>query len=228
VAIDAFQSGRTVLDFDELVVPNGPCYVPLDNNQYVAQGIVVSARADGSDQTHLARLPGCGHFGATLTAPNIIGGGTGPGGLGWRESVRFDFPAAANAIGASSDWSGSNTTLTAYRSDGSVIASISGDQGAFLGILEPDIGYAVWNWNYDQNVAGFSLDNVTFSMAPSAVHDPAATTLLSSAVAEPNPFDAEMSVRWSLSAPARVRVGVYFVRVDVAGGAISRRVVRLR
>ena len=38
-AIAAFQSGRTVLDFDELVVPVGPCYIPLDRNQYAALGL---------------------------------------------------------------------------------------------------------------------------------------------------------------------------------------------
>ncbi len=266
-AIAAFQSGRTVLDFDELEVPAGPCYIPLDRNQYAAQGIVISAQADGSDQTNLAQMPGCGHFGATLSPPNIIGGGTGPGSLAWRESVRFDFPAGANAIGANSDWSGSNTTLTAYRADGSVIASVSGDQGAFMGILEPDIAYAVWQWNYDEAVVGFSLDNVTFSLAASAVDGPASSPWITSAVVEPNPFDAGTAIRWSLPAPARVRVGVfdvsgrrvtalldaerpagegvvrwdarddrgyavpagvYFVRLDVPGGVISRRIVRLR
>ncbi len=168
VDIAAFQSGRTVLGFDELVVPPGPCFILLDPNQYAAQGILISAKADGSIQTHLARLPDCGHFGATLSPPNIIGGGTGPGSLAWRESVRFDFPVPANAIGAHSDASGSNTTLTAYRANGTVIASVSGNQGLFLGIAEPGIAYAVWNWNADQSVAGFSLDNVTFSVPPPA------------------------------------------------------------
>ncbi|MBK7772217.1 MAG: T9SS type A sorting domain-containing protein [bacterium] len=266
-AIAAFQSGRTVLDFDELVVPVGPCYIPLDRNQYAALGIIISAQADGSDQTNLAQMPGCGHFGSTLSPPNIIGGGTGPGSLGWRESVRFDFPSGANAIGASSDWSGSNTTLTAYSADGNVIASVSGDQGAFMGILEPDIAYAVWKWNYDEAVAGFSLDNVTFSLATSAVDDPASSPWITSARVEPNPFDAGTLIRWNLPASARVRVGVfdvsgrrvaalldaerpagegivhwdarddrgsavpagvYFVRLDLPGGAISRRIVRLR
>ena len=266
-ATAAFQSGRTVLNFDELVVPPGPCYVPLDRNQYAAQGILISAMADGTVQTHLAQIPGCGHFGPTQSPPNIIGGGTGPNTSGWRESVRFDFPVAANAIGGSSDWTGSNTTLTAYTADGTVIASVSGDQGAFLGIQEPGIAYAVWKWNWDESAGGFSLDNITFSLALSPVHDPGTSPLLEGAIVEPNPFDAQTSVRWSLPAPAHVRVGVfdvsgrrvaslldaerpagdgvvrwdarddrgsavpagvYFVRVDVPGGSVSRRVIRLR
>jgi hypothetical protein len=216
-ATAAFQAGRTVLNFDELVVPPGPCYVSLDRNTYAAQGILISAFADGSGQTHLTRMPECGHFGSTLSPPNIIGGGTGPGSAGWRETIRFDFPAGATAIGASSDWTGSNTTLTAYRADGSVITSVTGDQGAFFGIAEPGIAYAVWKWNYDEGAGGFSLDNVTFSPAVSAVHDPGASPLPEGAVAEPNPFDAGTSIRWSLPAPARVRVGVY----DLGGRRVA-------
>ncbi len=86
-ATAAFQSGRTVLNFDELVVPPGPCYVPLDRNQYAAQGILISAMADGTVQTHLAQIPGCGHFGPTQSPPNIIGGGTGPNTSGWRSAL---------------------------------------------------------------------------------------------------------------------------------------------
>jgi hypothetical protein len=166
VAIAAFQSGRTILGFDEIVVPAGPCFIPLDQNQYAAQGILISAKADGSIDTHVAQLPACGHFGTTQSLPNIIGGGTGPATLGWRESVRFDFPGLATAIGAHTDQSGSNTTLTAYQANGTVITSVSGNQGTYLGISEPGIAYAVWSWNFDQSVAGFSLDNVTFSLAP--------------------------------------------------------------
>lgn len=262
--IAAFQSGRIVLGFDELVVPAGPCYIPLDPNQYAGQGILITAFADGSGRTNLARLPGCGDFGPTLSPPNIIGGGTGPGSLGWRETVRFDFPTPANAIGASSDGTGSNTTLTAYHADGSVIASISGDQGNFMGIAEPDIAYATWKWNYDESVAGFSLDNITFSTPLASVGDRTAATTVD---AEPNPFAAQTWIRWGLPRAAHVRVsvfdvrgrrvatlldaqrpagedllrwnatddtgsrvpsGVYFVRVEVPGRTVTRRLVRLR
>lgn len=213
-AIAAFKAGRVVLDFDELVVPSGPCYVPLDPNQYAPLGIVISARADGSDQTHLAQLPGCGHFGTTLTPPNIIGGGTGPGSLAWRETVRFDFPAPADAIGANSDWSGSRTTLTAHRADGSVIASVSGNEGDFMGIAEPGIAYAVWKWDFDQSVAGFSLDNVTFSLPSVGVEDRPSTV---SFEVGPNPFHTETWVRWSTAVWGRVGVSVY----DVAGQRVA-------
>jgi hypothetical protein len=165
VQIVAFQAGRTVLGFDEIAVPTNPCFIELARDRYASSGIGISARADGSDTTHVARLPACGHFGATHTPPNIIGGGTAASSLGWRETVRFDFPHTATAIGAHTDASGSNTSLTAYRSDGSVIATVSGNQGTFLGISEPDIAYALWTWNFDQGVAGFSLDNVTFTAA---------------------------------------------------------------
>ncbi len=215
-AIAAFKAGRTVLNFDELTVPAGPCYVPLDHNQYAAQGILISASADGSNQTHLAQMPACGHFGATLSPPNIIGGGTGPGTI-WRETVRFDFPFAANAIGGDSDWTGSNTTLTAYRSDGTEIASVSGNQGAFMGIQEPGIAYAVWKWNYDQGATGFSLDNITFSVPVSAVGDPGTSSLLKGAIVEPNPFDAGTSIRWSLPTPMHVSVGVF----DLGGRRVA-------
>ena len=77
--------------------------------------------------------------GPALTPPNIIGGGAGPGSPGWRETMRFDFPTPGSTIGASSDGTGSNTTLTACRADASVTASVSGDQGDFMGIEEPDI-----------------------------------------------------------------------------------------
>jgi len=165
--IAAFQLGRTVIDFDDTEVPAGPCFVELDRDRYESSGIEISARADGSDETHVARLPACGHFGAMHTPPNVIGGGTAAASPGWRETVRFDFAQTATAIGAHTDASGSNTSLTAYRSDGSVIATVSGDQGTFLAIVEPDIAYALWEWNFDQSVAGFSLDNVTFSVAES-------------------------------------------------------------
>lgn len=262
--IAAFRAGRTTLTFDELTVPPGPCFVLFDPQQYAALGIRISAKPDGSTQTHLAQLPACGHFGTALTLPNIIGGGTGPGSLAWRETVRFDFPSPADAIGANSDASGSNTTLTAYRADGSVLASVTGNQGEFMGIAEPGISYAVWSWNFDQGVAGFSLDNVTFSV-PSlgANRSPGMTTL----DVGPNPFRASTWVRWSARVPGRVRVevfgvggqhvatlldetraagdgaiqwratdahgqrvaaGLYFVRVELAGQAISRRVVSVR
>lgn len=208
-AISAFKSGRVVLNFDELVVPSGPCYVPLNPNQYAASGIIISARADGSFQTNLAQLPGCGHFGSTLSAPNIIGGGTGPGSLAWRESVRFDFPTPANAIGANSDWSGSNTTLTAYNSVGGVIASVSGDQGNFMGIAEPGIAYAVWKWNFDQSVVGFSLDNVTFSIPNVGVES---QPRVPSFEVSPNPFHSEAWIRWSTPGSGRVHVAVYDVK----------------
>jgi hypothetical protein len=166
--VAAFQSGRSVLGFDEIVVPAGPCFVELDPNQYAALGIVISAGADGLDRTHVARLPGCGNFGftGTHTPPNIIGGGVNAT-TGWREAVRFDFPTLASAIGAHTDGTGSNTTLTAFAGDGSVIASVSGDQGFFLGIAEPNIAYALWEWNFNQGSDGFSLDNVTFSASTS-------------------------------------------------------------
>ncbi len=207
--IATFQSGRTVLNFDELTVPAGPCYIPFDANTYAALGILISAGADGSFQTNLARLPGCGDFGPTLTPPNIIGGGTGPGSLGWRETVRFDFPTPVDAIGASSDWTGSHTTLTAYKSDGTPIESVSGDQGNFMGIEDPDISYAVWKWDYDEAVAGFSLDNVTFTAIPTGVRSPAITPSLA---VTPNPFDTATSIGWSLAEPAHVRITVYDVR----------------
>lgn len=98
--------------------------------------------------------------------PNIIGSGTGAVSLGWRATIRFDFPAAANAIGAHTDFSGSNTALAAYRANGTVIASVPGNQGNFLGITEPDMAYSIWTWNFDPGAAGYSLDNVTFSIAP--------------------------------------------------------------
>ena len=78
VEIAAIQSGRTLLGFDELEVPAGPCFIPLDRNQYSALEILISAKVDRSIATHLARLPDCGQFGATQSLPNIIGGGTGP------------------------------------------------------------------------------------------------------------------------------------------------------
>lgn len=165
-AIAAYQAGRIVLGFDELVVPSGPCFLPLDSNQYAAQAIPVSAKADGSAQTHHARLSECGNLGATQTVPNLIGGGPGAVSLGWREPICFDFPVPTNAIGAHPDFSGSNTTLTAYRSNGAVFTSTSGNQGLFLGITEPDIAHAIWTWNFDQGAAGYSLDNVTLSFAP--------------------------------------------------------------
>jgi hypothetical protein len=263
-AIAAFRAGRHVLNFDEVVVPAvGPCFVPLDSNRYVIQGITIRAKADGSTLTNIARLPGCGDFGATLTAPNIIGGGTGPGSLAWRESVRFDFVSPADAIGASSDWTGSNTTLTAYAANGTVIASVSGDQGNFMGIAAPGIAYAVWKWNFDQSVAGFSLDNVTFSIPSTGVGTHESDTKV---FAEPNPFNSELWVRWSQRAAARVKVGVfdvngrrvaslvdgprpageslvrwdanddhgrrvamgaYFIRVELPGGVVTKRAVRV-
>ena len=161
--IAAFRAGRTTLNFDELVVPAGPCFIELPRDTYEALGIEISATPTGSDETHVARLPGCGNFGAAHTAPNIIGGGTAASSAGWRETIRFDFPAKGTAIGANSDGTGSNTTLTAYRADGTVIAAVSGNQGAFMGIAEPDIAYALWTWNTDQTANGFSLDNVTFA-----------------------------------------------------------------
>jgi len=220
-AIAAFKSGRIQLDFDELVVPAGPCYLPLDPNQYAAIGIIITARADGSAQTNLARLPGCGDFGATLSAPNIIGGGTGPGSLGWRESVRFDFSPPANAFGANSDWTGSNTTLTAYNSVGGVIASVSGNQGNFMGIAEPGIAYAIWNWNYDQAVAGFSLDNLVFSNAVTGVESQPLTGLVQ---ATPNPFLSETWIQWSASAGGRVHASVY----DLSGQRVATLLDEIR
>jgi hypothetical protein len=184
-------------------------------------GIVISAKPDGSTQTNLAQLPGCGDFGPTLSPPNIIGGGTGPGSLGWRESVRFDFPSGATAIGASSDWTGSNTTLTAYSADGTVIASVTGDQGNFMGIAEPGIAYAVWKWNYDEAVAGFSLDNVTFAASLAGVPDPSPTA---SFEAGPNPFHSEAWIHWSSRVGGHVRVAIY----DVGGHRVATLVDEVR
>jgi hypothetical protein len=163
--ISAFKAGRTVLNFDEISVPE-PYYQPLDPDTYSAQGIRITAEADGSQQTFVARLPQMGHFGATESLPNIIGGGTAANSSRWRQTVRFDFPSTmATAIGANTDWTGSNTTLTAYAADGSVIASVSGSEGTFLGVVASGIAYATWTWNFDESIAGFSLDNVTFSVA---------------------------------------------------------------
>ena len=167
--IAAFQLDRTVLDFDEITVGASPCFVLLDPNQYAAQGIVIRAQADGSTQTHVAQLPECGTFGSFLSPPNVIGGGTTATDPNFRETIRFDFPELANAIGANNDGTGSRTTLTAYRADDTVIAAVSGDQGFFMGIDEPNIAYALWTWDFDQSVPGFSLDNVTFSIQPGVI-----------------------------------------------------------
>jgi len=167
--IAAFQLGRTVLDFDEIVVGSSPCFIPLDPNEYSSLGIVIKAQNDGSTQTHVAQVPQCGTFGTFLSPPNVIGGGTTASDPNWRETVRFEFPLGATAIGAHNDGTGSRTTLTAYRADDTVIAAVSGDQGFFMGIDEPGIAYALWTWDFDQSVPGFSLDNVTFSVEPAAV-----------------------------------------------------------
>ena len=171
VEIDAFQAGRTVVGFDELVVGTSPCFIVLDPTQYASLGIEIRAESDGSRQTHVARVPQCGTFGAFLSPPNVIGGGSTAADPNWRETVRFDFPGGASAIGAHNDGTGSRTTLTAYGQEGTVIASVSGDQGFFMGIDEPGIAYALWTWDADQSVPGFSLDNVTFSTVPAATDD---------------------------------------------------------
>lgn len=156
-----FQAGRTILTFDELTVPS-PYYMPLPPDTYAGQGLKI--RTASLSSILVARLPQLGDFGPTLSAPNIIGGGTGGSDPGWRTSIRFDFLGElGTAIGASTDWTGSHTTLTAYQSDGTVIASVGGDQGAFMGIRSPGIAYAIWNWDHDESVVGYSLDNVTFS-----------------------------------------------------------------
>ena len=172
VEIDAFQAGRTVVGFDELVVGTSPCFIALDPMQYASLGIEIRAESDGSEQTHVARVPQCGTFGAFLSPPNVIGGGSTAADPNWRETVRFDFPEGASAIGAHNDGTGSRTTLTAYGQEGTVIASVSGDQGFFMGIDEPGIAYALWTWDADQSVPGFSLDNVTFSTVPAAPPPP--------------------------------------------------------
>lgn len=159
----AFQAGRTVLTFDEINVPP-PYFMDLPANQYAALGILITANVDGSSLTNVCQIPAMGHFGITQTPPNIIGGGVTVSGLSWRETVRFDFPVPADAIGAHTDWTGSNTTLTAYAADGTVLAAGTADQGDFVGIEVPGIAYATWRWNFDQSAQGFSLDNVVFSI----------------------------------------------------------------
>ena len=158
-----FQSGRVVIDFDDISVP-APYHQVLNPLHYDTLGIEFRGGATGSTTINIAQLPQLGTFPGHST-PNIIGGGTSPVGTDWRESIRFDFPGLlADAIGALSDGTGSNTTLTAYALDGSVITSVSGDQGSFLGIEDTGISYAVWSWNFDQTATGFSLDDVTFSL----------------------------------------------------------------
>jgi hypothetical protein len=160
--IAAFKAGRTVLTFDEINVSAPPYYLPLNADTYLSLGISIRARTDGSVQTYVAQLPQLGDFGPTLSPPNVIGGGPGPD--GWRQAIRFDFVGLpATAFGANTDWTGSNTTLTAYDATDTVIASVSGDQGSFMGVVAPGISHAIWTWNHDESVVGFSLDNVTFS-----------------------------------------------------------------
>ena len=48
VEIDAFQAGRTVVGFDELVIGTSPCFIVLDPTQYASLGIEIRAESDGS------------------------------------------------------------------------------------------------------------------------------------------------------------------------------------
>jgi len=162
--VAAFQNGRTVLGFDEFVIGPSPCFIVLDPNEYLSLGIVIRAKENGSSSTHVATVPHCGSFGPYLSPPNAIGGGSTASDPNWREAIRFEFPQLATAIGAHNDGTGSHTTLTAYDEGGAVIASVSGDEGAFMGIEEPGIAYALWTWDFDQSIPGFALDNVTFSI----------------------------------------------------------------
>ncbi len=219
--IESFQSGNQVLDFDEITVPPAPspCFILLDPNEYLSEGIIISATADGSDQTHVARLPGCGGFGNAGSLPNIIGGGTSPN-TGWRETIRFDFPSETQAIGAQTDGSGSRTMLTAYDSIGNIIDSVSGNEGQFMGISAPGISFALWEWVSDQGAHGFSLDNVTFT-APDDHVTPVPDTVVLAAILlnqnVPNPFNPSTLISYELENDGPMKLEVF----DVAGRLVK-------
>ena len=108
-----------------------------------------------------------------------------------------------------------------FNSVGGVIASVTGNQGNFMGIAEPGIAYAVWKWNYDLSVAGFSLDNVTFSIPNVGVGTPPPTP---SFQVGPNPFHAQTWIRWSTTNWGQVRISVY----DVTGQRVASLVDEYR
>lgn len=166
-AIAAFQTGKSVAGFDNFQVPP-PYFMPLPLDAFADCGIVITGNLEGTMPTYVEQIPQLGHFGPTLSPPNIIGGG-GPNGTDFRTPLRFDFPLGAIAIGAHSDWTGSRTRLSAFRADGSLIEQVEGDQGMFMGIRTAEnIHHATWVWVFDQGAGGFTLDNVTYLLPPSA------------------------------------------------------------
>jgi hypothetical protein len=189
--VAAFQSGATVLGFDELA-PNtvggslqGNTGAPIQaasqlSAQYAAQGVVFSS---SGGPLGVISVEGLSNQADAKSPFNVIGGSVLSGGipvLNYFSPITLVFNALTSKVGAWNDPTGSNVTLSAYNLAGDLIESVTGDQGLFLGIAADGIARAVFTYNVTQGAQGFSLDDVTFVAVPpvSPVPLPASALLL--------------------------------------------------
>lgn len=190
--VTAFQTGATVLGFDELT-PNSVGGSLQGNTgaaiqaasqlsaQYAAQGITFSSTGG---PVGVVSVQGLSNQADARSPFNVIGGSSLSGGIPVLDyfqtiTVTFDPTMLATKIGAWNDPTGSRITLSAFDSNGTVIDTITGDQGLFLGITGVGIAKATFAYVTTQGAEGFSLDDVTFAAAaaPSATPLPATSLL---------------------------------------------------
>jgi hypothetical protein len=191
IAVAAFQTSANVLGFDGLP-PNGgggsqgSTGIGIQpesqlTDQFRGVGAVFSSTGGPAGVVSVEGLPNQ----ADAKSPyNVIGGsiiGNPFPTLNYLEPIRMDFvlpgtntPAPTSRIGAWNDPTGSRVRLSAFDIGGNLLESVEGDQGAFIGIINPAIFSATFSHVVNQGSQGFSLDDVTFGIVP----EPASAMLL--------------------------------------------------
>ncbi len=189
--VDTFQTGASVLGFDALMAnggggSNGNTGTPIQpesqlTDQFLNLGVIFSSTG--------GTVGVVGAPGDAVSLFNVIGGsslGNTLPVLNYFEPITLQFvspntttPATTTKVGAWNDPTGSLIQLSVFDINGNLLESIQANQGFFIGISNPLIASATFNYVSSQSVNGFSLDDVTFGSV-SAVPVPAAVWLFGS------------------------------------------------
>lgn len=179
-AVQAFQSGATVLGFDTLP-PNGGGGATQGNpgvpvqpnaqlqNQYAGLGILFSSSNNGP--CAVVSVQGLTNQADARSPFNLIGGtlpGTPQPTISWVSPVHVRVvnpatgqPSVTDRVGAWNDPTGSRIRLSVYDSAGALLEQVMANQGFFVGIHRAGIASATFEWVQTQGAVGFSLDDVT-------------------------------------------------------------------
>lgn len=165
---------------------------------------------------------------------NIIGGsvnGTSLPRISYLEPIILHFyepntnnPTQVDRVGAWNDPTGSIIILKIFDDSGSIIDSVTAEQGFFVGLSYPNISSASFTYLSTQSSAGFSLDDVTIgknqttSLNQNIESSPRKEKFITINSVYPNPPNNIVNVEYEISESSEISISIY----DMTGKKIKQ------